>query len=182
MPTFLQPLIMGNPLLYKRAEEVRDVFDPKVKEIINNMLYTINSLGERVGLAAPQVGISKRIIVFRVPNKPVHKRYQSISDLEQEEIPWTALINPTIRPLSDEMASGIEVCVSVPGLMGPVDRYQSIIYTYLDEKGNYHEKEAHGFHARLIQHEVDHLDGILFPMRVKDMTKFGFEEEISKVA
>lgn len=178
MPKFLEPLIMGNPLLYKRAEEVRDVFDPQIKEDIDNMLYTIQSLGDRMGLAAPQVGIMKRIVVFRVTAKPVHQRYASISDPNQVEIPWTAMINPKVRPLDSELQSGMEVCVSVPGVMGEVDRYQSIKYSYLDEKGNFHEKEAHGFHARLIQHEVDHLDGILFPQRVKDLKKLGFEQEM----
>ena len=182
MPKILEPLIMGNPLLLERAEEVRDVFDPSIQEHIDDMLCTIQSLGERVGLAATQVGIMKRILVFRIPSKPVHSRYESISDKGQEEIPWTALINPQIRPISNEMVPGMEVCVSVPGIMGEVDRYQSIVYSYLDEKGNYHEREAHGFHARLIQHEVDHLDGILFPMRVKDMKKFGVEKEMIKMA
>lgn len=178
MPKFLQPLIMGNPILYKNAEKIRDVFDPQIKEDIENMMFTIQSLGERVGLAAPQVGILKRIVVFRVPAKPVHSRYQSISDLDQPEIPWTAMINPSYKPIDSEMVPGMEVCVSVPGIMGEVHRYKSISYSYLDEKGNYHEHEAHGFHARLIQHELDHLDGILFPMRVKDMKTLAFEQEV----
>ena len=178
MPKILTPLIMGNPLLYQRSEEIRDVFDPQIKEDIENIFATIKSLGERVGLAAPQVGIMKRIVVFRVPAKPVHSRYKSISDLDQPEIPWTAMINPSYRLINSEMVPGKEVCVSVPGIMGEVDRYKSIIYSYLDEKGNYHEHEAHNFHARLIQHELDHLDGILFPMRVKDMKTLGFEREI----
>lgn len=176
MPKFLEPLIMGNPLLYQRAEEVRDIFDPQIKEDIDNMLFTIQSLGDRMGLAAPQVGIMKRIVIFRVTAKPVHKRYASISDPDQKEIPWTAMINPKVMPLDSEVIPGMEVCISVPGVMGEVERHQSIKYTYLDEKGNFHEKEAHGFHARLIQHEVDHLDGILFPQRVKDLKKLGFEE------
>lgn len=179
MPKFLEPLIMGNPLLYQRAEEVRDVFDPQIKEDIDNMLFTIQSLGDRMGLAAPQVGIMKRIVVFRVTAKPVHERYVSISDADQPEIPWTAMINPQVTPISGEMKAGMEVCVSVPGVTGEVDRYQSIKYTYLDEKGNFHENEAHGFHARLIQHEVDHLDGILFPQKVKDLKKLGFEQAMS---
>jgi peptide deformylase len=89
------------------------------------------------------------------------------------------MINPRIRPLHNEMIPGMEVCVSVPGIMGEVERYQSIKYSYLDENGNFHEKEAHGFHARLIQHEVDHLDGILFPQKVKDLKRLGFEQEIT---
>ncbi len=180
MPRFLEPLIMGNPILLERSEEVRDVFSDEIQEIISDMFYTIQKIGERVGLAAPQVGILKRIVVFRVPSKPVNDRYKSISDADQEEIPWTAMINPKITPLSDAMVPGWEACVSVPGMMGEVERYDQIKYTYLDEKGNFHQREAHGFHARLLQHEVDHLDGILFPMRVKNMSKFGFENELVK--
>lgn len=182
MPKFLEPLIMGNHLLLQRSEEVRDVFDPEIQENIEDMLYTIQSLGDRMGIAAPQVGIMKRILVYRIPAKPVHARYESIVDANQEEIPWTAIINPQIRPLSNELVAGMEVCISVPNIMGEVERYNSIIYSYLDQKGNYHEKEAHGFHARLIQHEVDHLDGILFPMQVKDMKKFGIEQEMIKAS
>lgn len=181
MPELLEPLIMGNPLLLERSEEVRDVFDPEVSQNIEDMLNTIQSLGERVGLAAPQVGIMKRIIVFRIPAKPVHDRYKNISDANNnEDIPWSAIINPVITPLSSEMEAGIEACVSVPNIMGEVDRYKHIKYSYIDDKGNFHEREAHGFHARLIQHEVDHLDGILFPMRVKNMKKFGIESEMIK--
>jgi peptide deformylase len=177
MPKILETLIMGNPILLQRSEEVRDVFDPAVQSDIEDMLATIQNIGERVGLAAPQVGI----VVFRIPAKPVHDRYKSIADpVVQEEIPWTAIINPLITPLSDKIVAGWEVCVSVPGIMAEIDRFDSIKYTYLDGNGNFHEREAHGFHARLIQHEVDHLDGILFPMRVKNMQKFGFESEIVK--
>ena len=179
MPKFLTPIVMGNPLLFERSEEVRDVFSDEVQEIIEDMLHTIQKIGERVGLAAPQVGILKRIIVFRIPSKPVHDRYKSISD-EQEEIPWSAIINPKITPLSEKMVSGWEMCLSVPGIMGEVERYSDIKYTFLDEKGNFHQREATGFHARLIQHECDHLDGILFPMRVKNMKRFGIESEVIK--
>ena len=173
---------MGNPLLLERSDEVRDVFDPKIQENIADMLVTIQHIGERVGLAAPQVGILKRIVVFRIPAKPAHDRYKSVvGSGTQEEIPWTAIINPRITPLSDKIQTGWEACVSVPGMMGEVDRFDDIKYSYLDGQGNFHEREAHGFHARLIQHEVDHLDGILFPMRVKNMRKFGFESEIVKL-
>jgi len=179
MAKLLEPLIMGNPLLLQRSEEVRDVFDPEIQENIADMLATIQNIGERVGLAAPQVGILKRIVVFRLPSKPVHDRYKSIADLgPQEELPWHAIINPQITPLSNKLETKWEVCVSVPGMMGEVERFVDIQYSYLDEKGNFHKREAHGFHARLIQHEVDHLDGILLPMRVKNMMKFGFESEL----
>ena len=152
MPKILEPLIMGNPLLFKRSEEVRDVFDPEIQENISDMLHTIQSIGERMGLAAPQVAIMKRIVVFRFPKNLVHGRYKSIADTTnpQEDIPWTAIINPKITPLSDQIQTGWEACVSVPGLMAEVERHQSIKYSYLDTNGNFHEREAHGFHARLI--------------------------------
>lgn len=175
---FLEPLIMGNPLLLEKSHEVDDILTSEIQNIISNMLYTVQSIGERVGLAAPQVGILKRIIVFRIPSKIVNPRYQSISNDNQEEIPWSAVINPTITALSDKKVSGWEGCISVPGMMGKVDRFDHISYNYYDEKGVFHEIEARGFHARLIQHEVDHLDGILFPMRISNMKDFGFESEI----
>lgn len=182
MAKLLKPLIMGNPLLLERSEEVRDVFDPEVQENIADMLATIQDIGERMGLAAPQVGILKRIVVFRFPSKLVHPRYKSVATSEdQEDIPWTAIINPVITPLSNKIQTGWEVCVSVPGMMGEVDRFESIKFSYLDQNWNFHEREAHGFLARLIQHEVDHLDGILFPMRVKNMTKFGYESELVNI-
>jgi len=180
MPFFLEPLIMGNPVLLEKASEVQDIVSNETQEIISNMLYTVQTIGERVGLAAPQVGILKRIIVFRIPANPVNPRYASISDSKQAEIPWTAFINPIISPLSDAITSGWEGCISVPGMMGKVDRFDHIKYSYFDQKGIYHEREAKGFHARVMQHEFDHLEGILFPMRIKDMKNFGYESEIVK--
>jgi peptide deformylase len=180
MPRFLEPLLMGNPLLFTKSTEVADIFSNETKEIIEDLFYTIKTIGDRVGLAAPQVGILKRLAVFRIPPKPVNDRYKDISDLEQEEIPWSVVINPAIIPLTDEMVSGWEGCVSVPGMMGQVERYAKIKYTYFDANGEFQEREAHGFHARVIQHEFDHLDGILFPMRIKNMQNFGYEKEIIK--
>lgn len=180
MPTFLEPLIMGNPVLLEKSLEVQNILSDEIQEIISNMLHTVQTIGERVGLAAPQVGILKRVIVFRIPAKVVNPRYASIIDAEQVELPWTAFINPVITPLSDAKTAGWEGCISVPGMMGKVDRFDHIKYSYFDEKGTFHECEAKGFHARVMQHEVDHLDGILFPMRVKDMKDFGYESEIVK--
>ena len=180
MPKFLEPLIMGNPILLERSVEVDDISSPEIQEHIKNILHTVQTIGERVGLAAPQVGILKRIVVFRIPAKPVNPRYASTADPNQVEIPWTAFINPVITPVSDAVTAGWEGCISVPGMMGKVDRFDHIKYTYFDEKGEFHECEAKGFHARVMQHEFDHLDGILFPMRVKDMRDFGYEKEIVK--
>lgn len=181
-PKFLEPLVMGNPILLQRSSEVetKDIQSQEIQELIQNMLYTVQTIGERVGLAAPQIGELKRIVVFRIPAKPVNPRYASISTEEQEELPWTTFINPIITPISDSTTLGWEACISVPGLMGKVRRFDHIKYTYYDEYGKYHEKEAKGFHARVMQHELDHLDGILFPMQVKDMRDFGFETEIVK--
>ena len=181
MPKFLEPLIMGNPILLQRSAEVNDILASEVQTNIADMLHTVQTIGERVGLAAPQVGILQRIVVFRIPAKPVNARYASTADPNQQEIPWTAFINPVITPLSDEIVAGWEGCISVPGMMGKVDRFDHIKYTYFDEKGEFHEREAKGFHARVMQHEFDHLDGILFPMRVKDMRDFGYEKEIVKM-
>jgi peptide deformylase len=181
MPTFLEPLIMGNPILLEKSLEVDNISSLEVQECIENMLYTVQTIGERVGLAAPQVGILKRIVVFRIPAKPVNLRYAAISDPDQVEIPWTVFINPVITPLSNAITAGWEGCISVPGMVGKVDRFDHIKYTYFDEKGEFHEREAKGFHARVMQHEFDHLDGVLFPMRVKNMRDFGFESEIMKI-
>lgn len=180
MPKFLEPLIMGNPILLKKSSEVEDILSPEIQKHIANMLYTVQTIGERVGLAAPQVGILKRIVVFRIPAKILNPRYASTMDTTQTEMPWTAFINPVITPLSETTTSGWEGCISVPGMMGKVDRFDHIKYTYFDEIGIFHEREAKGFHARVMQHECDHLDGVLFPMRVKNMKDFGFESEIVK--
>jgi len=180
MPTFLEPLIMGSPILLEKSLEVQNILSDEIQELISNMLYTVQTIGERVGLAAPQIGILKRVIVFRIPAKPVNPRYTSTASTSQEEMPWTTFINPVITPLSDAKTAGWEGCISVPGMMGRVDRFDHIKYSYFDEKGTFHKREAKGFHARVMQHEFDHLDGILFPMRVKDMKDFGFESEIVK--
>lgn len=180
MPKFLDPLVMGNPKLLLKSEEVTNIQDPEIQSIISDMLYTVQTIGERVGLAAPQVGIMKRIIVFRIPKNLVNERYKNIASDNQEELPWHALINPFFEPLSDQIQSGWEACISVPGLMGKVDRYNHIKYSFYDERGQLHHKEARDFHARVVQHEIDHLDGILFPMKVKNMAEFGYESEIVK--
>jgi peptide deformylase len=122
------------------------------------------------GLAAPQIGVPLRVVIFGVTANP---RYPGV-----EEVPDTVLINPQISVLSDEEEEGWEGCLSVPGLRGWVPRWRRLRYSGFDEKGKSFQREVEGFHARVVQHEVDHLDGILYPMRIRDFTRFGFNEAL----
>lgn len=162
-------LRMGNPLLYERAKEVENLDSEDLDQIINDMLHTMKN-ANGVGLAAPQIGIGKRIIIFGFKNNP---RYP-----DAPLVPLTVLINPVIEILSDEKESGWEGCLSVPGLRGLVPRYTKIKYSGYDFTNKHNiERTVDGFHARVVQHEMDHIDGILFPHRVENMKKFGFEGE-----
>ncbi len=162
-------LRMGNPLLYQRATEIEDLDSQELDEIINNMLDTMKD-ANGVGIAAPQIGISKRIIIFGFKDNP---RYP-----DAPPVPLTVLINPIVEVLSNEKQNGWEGCLSVPGLRGLVPRYIKIKYSgyEFNSKQNI-ERVVDGFHARVVQHEMDHIDGILYPHRVEDMKKFGFESE-----
>lgn len=165
---------MGHPILRQKAKPV-DLNNLKdVKEIVGNMHYTLDSFKDRLGLAAPQVHIPLRIVIFSVPKSEPSQRYT----FDCEEVPFTVMLNPEITSVSNEKVSGWEGCISVPGMMGEVNRYESIHYSFYDLKGNYHSREAQGFHARIVQHECDHLDGILFPTHITNMDRFGFEEEV----
>lgn len=124
------------------------------------------------GIAAPQIGILKRIVVFEVPAK--HPRYKT----DGIEISKRVLINPSYKPLSKEQNLEWEACLSIPEMIGQVPRHTHIKYQYTDLDGNHHTHEASYFHARIVQHELDHLDGILYPLRIEDKKKFGFREEI----
>jgi peptide deformylase len=122
------------------------------------------------GLAAPQIGVPLRVVIFGVTANP---RYPDI-----EPVPDTVLINPALTPLSSEEEEGWEGCLSVPGMRGWVPRFRKLRYSGYDERGRRFQREVEGFHARVVQHEVDHLDGVLYPMRIRDLTKFGFNEEL----
>ena len=162
---------MGAEVLKRRADEVTDFNDPALPELIDNMLETMND-AQGVGLAAPQVSVPLRVVLFFVPaerNKGV-------------EIPLTVMINPEITPLSQDQSEGWEACLSVPGLTGEVPRYTSIMYTFQDLKGATIEREAEDFHARVVQHECDHLEGVLYPMRMKDMKSLGFVDVLDAEA
>lgn len=185
---------MGNPILHQRAKPI-DVSDQRaldnIRHLVDQMTYTLEALGGRIGLAAPQVHIPLQLVIFRIPSSPPNPRYalQKASKntplgetipLEEiwEEVPSTIMINPEITHFGDRQALGFEGCISVPGLLGEVPRYHFIQYTFYDLDGNKQSRTARGFHARVVQHECDHLEGILFPMRIVDQRRFGFEEEI----
>ena len=163
-------LRMGHPLLLETAAPVTEFGTSALRGLLEEMLETMQAAGG-VGLAAPQVGVSQRIIIFGVERS---ERYPEVPP-----VPMTVLINPEFEPLGHETESGWEGCLSLPGLRGLVPRYRRIRYRGWDPHGRHVEREAEGFHARVVQHEVDHLNGILYPMRIEDLRHFGFEEELS---
>ena len=160
---------MGHPILQQVAEPVTDFNTAILDSILLDMYDTMAAL-DGAGLAAPQIGIQQRIVIFCVEDNP---RYPDI-----EPVPDTVLINPEITPLSDKFELDWEGCLSVPGLRGRVPRCKKIKYCGYDQHGNLIERIATGFHARVVLHEVDHLDGILYPQRMDDMSEFGFEQEL----
>jgi peptide deformylase len=162
-------LRMGDARLLQRAEELRKFDTPELHALLADMRDTMHALNG-VGLAAPQIGVSLRVIIFEVANNP---RYP-----EAETVPQTVLINPVLTPLSDAMEEGWEGCLSVPGMRGLVPRYTHLRYQGRDEYGAIIDRTVSGFHARVVQHECDHLDGILYPMRIRDLKNFGFNEAI----
>jgi len=163
-------LRMGDPQLLRVSEPVRDFDSPELLELLADMRETMAALSG-AGLAAPQIGVPRRVVIFGTgaPNP----RYP-----EAEIVPATVLINPVLEPLSELMEAGWEGCLSVPGMRGLVPRYQQLHYRGLDEHGRAIDRRVEGFHARVVQHEVDHLDGILYPMRMTDLSQFGFNEEL----
>jgi peptide deformylase len=162
-------LRMGDPRLLERSREVEAFHTPELLALIEDMHDTMEHM-HGAGLAAPQIGVGLRVVIFGVHANP---RYP-----DAEDVPYTVLINPVLTPLGPEMEEGWEGCLSVPGMRGVVPRYSRLRYTGFDEKGNGIDRLADGFHARVVQHEVDHLDGILYPMRIQDFTRFGFIEEL----
>ena len=166
--TVRQILKMGNPGLLVPSQPVTD-FDQELQTLVDDLWDTMEA-SDGAGLAAPQIGVNWRVVVFRVDANP---RYPEVPP-----VPPTVLINPVITPLGDELENGWEGCLSLPGLRGQVPRYRHIRYAGVDEHGTAFEREVSGFHARVVQHECDHLDGVLYPMRMDDMRLFGFESEL----
>ncbi len=162
-------LKMGNPVLLQVAEPVSEFNTAELDQLVSDMFDTMAAL-EGAGLAAPQIGVSRRIVIFGVEANP---RYPEV-----EPVPTTVLINPLIEVLDQTLEEDWEGCLSVPGLRGLVPRYRRIRYTGFDLQGQPIERSAEGFHARVVQHECDHLDGILYPQRIRDLRQFGFESEL----
>ncbi|CAH1385202.1 peptide deformylase [Candidatus Nitrotoga sp. M5] len=178
-------LRMGDARLLRYAEEVIDFDTPELHDLLLDMRDTMQALNG-AGLAAPQIGVNLRVVIFGVQ---LNSRYP-----DAESVPETVLINPIITPLaksgnplsvedshvgltlSPDMVEGWEGCLSVPGLVGLVPRFQSIHYQGRDEYGALIDRVVNGFHARVVQHECDHLDGILYPMRIRDLSQFGFTD------
>ena len=160
---------MGHPLLRQVAQPVGAFDVGQMNELLTDMEDTMRALNG-AGIAAPQIGVSLRVVIFEMLENP---RYPHVAP-----IPFTVLINPRLDPLGQEMEEGWEGCLSVPGLRGVVPRYRRLHYSGLDAQGQPFERTVEGFHARVVQHEVDHLDGILFPQRIEDLTRFGFEDAL----
>jgi peptide deformylase len=160
---------MGDPRLLEKSLPVQKFDSKELHELLQDMRDTMAHLNG-AGLAAPQIGVLQRVVIFGVKSNP---RYPVV-----EEIPDTVLVNPKITPVTQELEEGWEGCLSVPGMRGWVPRYRHLVYTGFDEKGAPFKREVEGFHARVVQHECDHLDGVLYPMRIRDFTKFGFNEEL----
>ena len=166
---------MGHPVLKAQAEPVAEPKAQEIQQLVRDMVETLEDVGG-IGLAAPQVHVSKRVVIFYVPGE----RQEAANGEPAEDVPLTVLINPEIEPLSEERVAGVEACLSVPGLAGPVPRWSHIRYRALDLHGRMFEREAKGYHARVVQHECDHLDGILYPMRMTDLSQLAFVEELRR--
>jgi len=160
---------MGHPVLQQVAAPVEQFGTAALRALVADMDDTMRARNG-AGIAAPQIGVSLRVVIFEVTHNP---RYP-----QAEPVPYTVLINPVLEPLGTEREEAWEGCLSVPGMRGVVARHSRLRYRGFDVEGDVIDREVTGFHARVVQHEVDHLDGILYPMRVTDMRLFGFEEEL----
>jgi peptide deformylase len=160
-------LRMGDPRLLQVARPVERFGTPELQALISDMEDTMRALNG-AGLAAPQIGIGLRVVIFGMAANP---RYP-----DAEPVPRTVLVNPVISPLDGELEEGWEGCLSVPGMRGLVPRHLRLRYSGFDAEGGIIERSVDGFHARVVQHECDHLDGVLYPMRIRDLRNFGFTE------
>jgi len=164
----IRPVLrMGDPVLLEVAKPVVEFDTPELHALIRDMEDTMQHMNG-AGIAAPQIGVSLRVVIFGVGSNP---RYP-----DAEQVPYTVLINPVLNPVKDEMEDGWEGCLSVPGMRGVVPRYTRLHYTGFDQYGKPLDRLVSGFHARVVQHECDHLDGILYPMRIRDLAQFGFTD------
>lgn len=162
-------LRMGDPRLLERAKPVARFGTSELRELLADMRETM-AAASGAGLAAPQIGVGLRVVIFGVEH---NQRYP-----DAEPVPYTELVNPVLMPLTMDMEEDWEGCLSVPGLRGQVPRYTRLRYTGFDPNGTPIAREVDGFHARVVQHECDHLDGILYPMRIRNMRTFGYIEAL----
>jgi peptide deformylase len=167
----IRPILrLGDPRLRQTAAPVRELDTPELHALVADMIDTMHA-NAGAGLAAIQIGVHQRVVIFGFEHNP---RYPEV-----EPVPFTVLVNPEITPLGEERESAWEGCLSVPGMRGLVPRFTRIRYRGSDAHGNPIDRSVEGFHARVVQHECDHLDGILYPERIEDMTAFGFNEELA---
>ena len=160
-------LKMGDPRLLQPSEAVQTFGTPELDALIRDMHDTMEAL-DGAGLAAPQIGVGLQVVIFGVQRNP---RYPEV-----EEVPYTVLVNPLLTPIEGGKEEGWEGCLSVPGMRGLVPRYERLRYRGFDQLGTPIDRSVSGFHARVVQHEVDHLLGILYPMRIRDLRNFGYTE------
>lgn len=166
----IKPVLrMGDPRLLRVSQPVERFDTPELHALLADMDDTMRAL-DGAGLAAPQIGVPLRVVIFGIAANP---RYP-----EAEPVPRTVLVNPVITPLDDGIEEGWEGCLSVPGMRGLVPRYRRLRYQGFDAAGEVIDRSVEGFHARVVQHECDHLDGVLYPMRISDMRNFGFTAEL----
>ena len=162
-------LKMGDPVLLQMAEPITKFDSPELHELLNDMRETMEAMNG-AGIAAPQIGVSKQMVIFGFER---NARYP-----DAEAVPYTVLINPKLEFIGDEMEDGWEGCLSVPGMRGVVPRYKLLRYRGVDEKGQPIDRSVSDFHARVVQHECDHLIGKLYPMRIKDFSQFGYVDTL----
>jgi peptide deformylase len=166
----IRPVLrMGDPQLLEVSEPVTRFDTPDLHALVADMVDTMREL-KGAGLAAPQIGVRLRVVIFGFEENP---RYP-----DADPVPFTVLVNPRLTPVGDEMDEDWEGCLSVPGMRGLVPRYTQLRYQGFDVAGNPIDRTVADFHARVVQHEVDHLDGILYPQRIRDLRQFGFVEEL----
>jgi len=167
----IRPILkMGDARLLQRSQEVTAFGTAELRRLVEDMFDTMRA-ADGAGLAAPQIGVPLRVVIFGSADGRPNPRYPN-----EPPVPQTILVNPVLQALDDEMEEGWEGCLSVPGLRGIVPRWRRLRYSGFEADGRPIERTVEGFHARVVQHECDHLDGILYPMRVRDFSRFGFTE------
>jgi peptide deformylase len=165
-------LRMGDPCLLLKAKPIEQFDTPELHALIQDLQDTMKHMNG-AGIAAPQIGVSQRVVIFgqKESDNTVNPRYP-----DADVVPFTVLINPVLTAMGTAMEDGWEGCLSVPGMRGIVPRYQRLHYAGFDQYGNKIDRLVSGFHARVVQHECDHLDGILYPMRISNLKDFGFSD------